>query len=162
MNIALAKKKTRGEEIYILFPPPYHKFCGKDASLFKAEVTMCIRQFTPLRIYSWKEIPNKDVNIMWIFLKVKLKLYLKCKDFPHDVNEDDWTWLIENKWETQKFKNKLQEEGEKNKEKISAAPLPLVEHFDLVLKRKSSYARGLGLKRITSKTQDNILLQVEI
>nr|GMD76714.1 putative transposase [Ipomoea batatas] len=61
---------------------------------------MCIRQFAPLQVSSWKEIPNEDINTMWIFLKS----YLKCKDCPNDVNEDDWRWLIENKWETQKFK----------------------------------------------------------
>nr|GMD79687.1 Transposase, Ptta/En/Spm, plant [Ipomoea batatas] len=69
------------------------------------------------------------------------------------------TWSVLN---GEEIMNKLQEEGEKNKEKILAAPLPLVEHFSLVLKRKSSYARGLGLKGITSKAQENILLQAEI
>nr|GLL21441.1 Transposase, Ptta/En/Spm, plant [Ipomoea trifida] len=69
------------------------------------------------------------------------------------------TWSVPN---GEEIMNKLQEEGEKNKEKISAAPLPLVEHFSLVLKRKSSYARGLGLKGITSKAQEKILLQAEI
>nr|GMC89357.1 ATP synthase subunit-like protein [Ipomoea batatas] len=69
INTGLAKKKARGEEICILFPPPYHKVCGKDASFFKAEVTMCIRQFAPLQVSSWKEIPNEDINTMWLFLK---------------------------------------------------------------------------------------------
>nr|GLL31479.1 putative transposase [Ipomoea trifida] len=129
-NTGLAKKKARGEEICILFPPPYDKVCGKDASFFKDEVTMCIRKFAPLQVSSWKEIPNEDINTMWLFLKDKFNLsndvqphamkqvqlqyknrhyhlrqsYLKCKDCPNDVNEDDWRWLIENKWETQKFK----------------------------------------------------------
>nr|GMD17988.1 ATP synthase subunit-like protein [Ipomoea batatas] len=158
----LAKKKARGEEICILFPPPYHKVCGKDASFFKAEVTMCIRQFAPLQVSSWKEIPNEDINTMWLFLK-------KDKDsneWPNAVKvwkasrtKSNGTWSVPN---GEEIMNKLQEEGEKNKEKISAAPLPLVEHFSLVLKRKSSYARGLGLKGITSKAQENILLQAEI
>nr|GLL21625.1 hypothetical protein PHAVU_008G216300g [Ipomoea trifida] len=69
INTGLAKKKARGEEICILFPPPYHKVCGKDASFFKAEVTMCIRQFAPLQVSSWKEISNEDINTMWLFLK---------------------------------------------------------------------------------------------
>lgn len=60
------------------------------------------------------------------------------------------------------MQNKLQEEGEKNKEMISNAPLPLVEHFDLVFKRKSSYARGLGVTGITSKTQENLRIQAEL
>nr|GMD82284.1 putative transposase [Ipomoea batatas] len=30
---------------------------------------MCIRQFAPLQVSSWKEIPNEDINTMWIFLK---------------------------------------------------------------------------------------------
>lgn len=61
------------------------------------------------------------------------------------------------------MQNKLQEEGEKNKEKISSASLPLVEHFGLVLKRKSSYSCGLGIKGITSKSQikSQILAEAE-
>nr|GMC52929.1 Transposase, Ptta/En/Spm, plant [Ipomoea batatas] len=68
------------------------------------------------------------------------------------------TWSIPN---GEEIMNKLQEDGEKNKEKISVAFLRLVEHFDLVLKRKSSYACDLGLKGITSKTQEKIHLQAK-
>nr|GMC73341.1 ATP synthase subunit-like protein [Ipomoea batatas] len=94
-----------------------------------------------------------------------------CKDkdtneWPNDVEvwkasrtKSNGTWSVPN---GEEIMNKLQEEGEKNKEKISTAPLPLVEHFSLVLKRKSSYAHGLGLEGITSKAQEKILLQAEI
>nr|GMD68385.1 ATP synthase subunit-like protein [Ipomoea batatas] len=77
----------------------------------------------------------------------------------HQEKKSNGNWSIPN---GEKIMNKLQEEGEKNTEKISVAPLPLVEHFDVVLKRKSSYALGLGLMAITSKAQEKILLQAEI
>ncbi|OMO91601.1 hypothetical protein CCACVL1_07066 [Corchorus capsularis] len=50
--------------------------------------------------------------------------------------------------------NKLVDEGEKNKKKISSAPQSLVEHFGLILERKTGYARGLGVKGVTSKSQE--------
>ncbi|OMO94513.1 Transposase, Ptta/En/Spm, plant [Corchorus capsularis] len=146
--------------------------------------------------------------------------YLQSKDCPTDVAEDDWKWLIENKWETRKFKeqsdknrinrgkqvmksicgtksivqyadkmkdkvtgewlnatlvwgktkqkpsgswvvpngeeimNKLVDEGEKIKEKILSAPQPLMEHFGLVLEKKTGYARGLGVKGVTLKSRE--------
>ncbi|XP_039123417.1 uncharacterized protein LOC120260040 [Dioscorea cayenensis subsp. rotundata] len=68
------------------------------------------------------------------------------------------TWVVPN---GEEIMDKLQKEGEKNREKISSAPLPLVEHFGLVLERKSSYSRGLGLKGITSTFQQNSQILVE-
>ncbi|KAL4281931.1 hypothetical protein GQ457_03G019930 [Hibiscus cannabinus] len=49
--------------------------------------------------------------------------------------------------------NKLREEGEKNQEKISSAPIPLVEHFTLVLGTTSNYPRGIGVGGMTSTSQ---------
>lgn len=59
------------------------------------------------------------------------------------------------------MQNKLQEEGDKNKETILSSPLPVVEHFGLVLKRKSSYSRGLGIKGITFKSQEKSQILAE-
>ncbi|KAJ0969601.1 hypothetical protein J5N97_022478 [Dioscorea zingiberensis] len=61
INTKLAKKKAQRKEIDIQFPPPYYKPCGKHAKLFKAEVTVCIRQHAPLRITKWKDISEDRV-----------------------------------------------------------------------------------------------------
>ncbi|KAK8986483.1 hypothetical protein V6N11_010039 [Hibiscus sabdariffa] len=60
------------------------------------------------------------------------------------------TWSVSN---GEEIMNKLREEGEKNQEKISSAPIPLVEHFSLVLGITSNYSRGIGVGGITSTSQ---------
>ncbi|KAK8615062.1 hypothetical protein V6N13_068848 [Hibiscus sabdariffa] len=60
------------------------------------------------------------------------------------------TWSVPN---GEEIMNKLREEGEKNQEKISSAPIPLVEHFALVLGTTSNYSRGIGVGGITSTSQ---------
>lgn len=59
------------------------------------------------------------------------------------------------------MKNKLQED-EKNKEKIVSATKPLVEHFGLVMEKKTSYARGVGVKEITTKTREKSKYLAEV
>ncbi|KAH7659800.1 hypothetical protein IHE45_16G054900, partial [Dioscorea alata] len=68
------------------------------------------------------------------------------------------TWYIPN---GEEIMNKLQEEGDKNKETILSSHLPLVEHFGLVLKRKSSYSSGLGIKGIIFKSQEKSQILAE-
>nr|GMD16238.1 ATP synthase subunit-like protein [Ipomoea batatas] len=115
---------------------------------------------------SWISLHSTSLRITLQILVVNIEKDKDSNEWPNAVEvwkasrtKSNGTWSVPN---GEEIMNKLQEEGEKNKEKISVAPLPLVEHFSLVLKRKSSYARGLGLKGITSKAQEKIILQVEI
>ncbi|KAK9037784.1 hypothetical protein V6N11_022684 [Hibiscus sabdariffa] len=70
-NTKFVRKKAKGQELDIQFPPPYYKVCGKHANLFKAEVTNCVRQHAPFQVASWKEISENDFKTLWLILKTQ-------------------------------------------------------------------------------------------
>ncbi|KAK8672418.1 hypothetical protein V6N13_110789 [Hibiscus sabdariffa] len=119
---------------------------------YKAEVTNCVRQHAPFQVASWKEISENDVKTLWLILK-------KDKDsdeWPDAVTlwkathmKPNGTWSVPN---GEEILNKRREEGEKNEEKNSSAPISLVEHFALVLRATSNYSRGIGVGGITSSS----------
>ncbi|QCE11433.1 hypothetical protein DEO72_LG10g2666 [Vigna unguiculata] len=78
-----AKLPSKREELMVLgktfdiqFPPPYFKLCGKHAKYFKAEATVCIRHKAPLKVKTWKEIPEDDLTIMWKHMEVSITLLM--------------------------------------------------------------------------------------
>ncbi|KAL4378567.1 hypothetical protein GQ457_02G032690 [Hibiscus cannabinus] len=78
----LARKKAKGQELDIQFPPPYYKVCDKHVDLFKDEVTNCVRQHAPFQVASWKEIVEHDVKTLGLILKDKFNF---CDDVYHYV-----------------------------------------------------------------------------
>lgn len=50
--------------------------------------------------------------------------------------------------------NNLEEAAETHKEMIAAAPIPLAEHFALVLGRKPNHSRGVGIGAVNQGAQE--------
>ncbi|QCD93077.1 putative transposase [Vigna unguiculata] len=134
-----------GKTFDIQSPLPYFKLCGKHAKYFKAEETVCIRHKAPLKVKTWKEIPEDNLTIMWkqmedaLWLKEEDKehamkqlqkqyrnkhhhlyqTYIQNKDRPNDVHPQDWNWLINNKWNDSKFKERsLKNKASRSKQEI--------------------------------------------
>ncbi|XP_052151797.1 uncharacterized protein LOC127770171 [Oryza glaberrima] len=63
----------------------------------------------------------------------------------------NWTWSIPNGAE---IMNNLEEAAETHKERIAAAPIPLAEHFALVLGRKPNHSRGVGIGAVNQGAQE--------
>ncbi|XP_052137814.1 uncharacterized protein LOC127756512 [Oryza glaberrima] len=61
------------------------------------------------------------------------------------------TWSIPNGAE---ILNNLEEAAETHKERIAAAPIPLAEHFALVLGRKPNHSRGVGIGAVNQGAQE--------
>ncbi|CAD6257822.1 unnamed protein product [Miscanthus lutarioriparius] len=57
---------------------------------------------------------------------------------------------------------KLHEAAGIHQEKISSAPVPIVEHFALVLGRKPNHSRGVGIRVVNRVAEERIRLQVQI
>jgi len=60
------------------------------------------------------------------------------------------------------LQNKLHEAVGIHQEKISSAPVPIVEHFTLVLGRKPNHSRGVGIRAVNRVAEERIRLQVQI
>uniref|UniRef100_A0A0E0B1L2 Uncharacterized protein n=1 Tax=Oryza glumipatula TaxID=40148 RepID=A0A0E0B1L2_9ORYZ len=56
INGTLAKLRARGVLLDIQFAAQFGKVCGRHASVFKSEVTVCVRQEVPLKVKKWKVI----------------------------------------------------------------------------------------------------------
>ena len=60
------------------------------------------------------------------------------------------------------MQTKLHEAAGIHQEKISSAPVPIVEHFALVLGRKPNHSRGVGIRAVNRVAEERIRLQVQI
>ncbi|KAL6629278.1 hypothetical protein ACP70R_029043 [Stipagrostis hirtigluma subsp. patula] len=257
INKDLRKKRAKGKQIEISFPPQFKKVCGKHARLFKSEISVIVRSI-PLKVKKWKELDDLHPAATadaWRKLKGKfpelsdqdkecamkqvesqynnrryrlLQVYKQNKPRPAVVSPEDWQWLIRNLWTDADFKKRsdqnslnrgkqemgskvgtksiiqiayelrdpetgewptamqvwratyqkadgtwsipsgeetmtrLQEAAETHQERISAAPVPLVEHFALVLGRKPNHSRGVGIHAVNRVAEERIRLQAEI
>ncbi|RLM78094.1 ATP synthase subunit-like protein [Panicum miliaceum] len=136
INEKLSKLRARGIPLDLHFPQQFGKVCGRHASVFKSEVTVCIRQDAPLRVMKWKDMDNAfpgTTAAIWNFLRDKFPeisvgdkgyvmaqverqynvrrsrlhtTYRTTKRRPSDVAPEDWQWLIENLWTDEKFKKR--------------------------------------------------------
>lgn len=57
---------------------------------------------------------------------------------------------------------KLNEVAVTHQERISSAPVPMVEHFALVLGRKPNHSRGVGIRAVNRVAEERIRLQAQI
>ncbi|CAD6226570.1 unnamed protein product [Miscanthus lutarioriparius] len=71
----------------------------------------------------------------------------------------DGTWSIPM---GEEIMTKLHEAAGIHQEKISSAPMPIVEHFALVLGRKPNHSRGVGIRAVNRLAKERIRLQVQI
>jgi len=60
------------------------------------------------------------------------------------------------------LQTKLHEAAGIHQEKISSAPVPIVEHFALVLGRKPNHSRGVGIRSVNRVAEERIKLQAQI
>ena len=60
------------------------------------------------------------------------------------------------------MQTKLHEAAGIHQEKISSTPVPIVEHFALVLGRKPNYSRGVGICAVNRLAEERIILQAQI
>ena len=60
------------------------------------------------------------------------------------------------------MQTKLHEATGIHQEKISSAPVPIVEQFVLVLGRKPNHSRGVGIRAVNRVAQERIRLQAQI
>ena len=60
------------------------------------------------------------------------------------------------------LQTKLQEAAGIHQEKISSAPVSIVEHFALVLGRKPNHSRGVGIRTVKWLVEERIRLQAQI
>lgn len=128
INGTLAKLRARGVPLDIQFAAQFGKVCGRHASVFKSEVTVCMRQEVPLKVKKWKVIEKafpRTMSSIWNLLKAKFpeismadyqcvmtqverqynvrrhklyKTYCTTKQCPSHVAPEDWQWLIDNLW----------------------------------------------------------------
>jgi len=71
----------------------------------------------------------------------------------------DGTWTIPT---GEEIMTKLDEVAGTHQEKISSAPVPIVEHFALVLGRKPNHSRGVGIRAVNRVAEERIRLQAQI
>uniref|UniRef100_A0A0A9CZ80 Uncharacterized protein n=1 Tax=Arundo donax TaxID=35708 RepID=A0A0A9CZ80_ARUDO len=57
---------------------------------------------------------------------------------------------------------KLHDVAVTHQEQISSAPMPMVEHFALVLGRKANHSRGVGIPAVNRVAEERIRLQAQI
>ncbi|CAD6263743.1 unnamed protein product [Miscanthus lutarioriparius] len=69
------------------------------------------------------------------------------------------TWSIPT---GEEIMTKLHEAAGIHQEKISSAPVPIVEHFALVLGRKPNHSRGVGIRDVNRVAEERIRLQAQI
>lgn len=67
----------------IQFAAQFGKVCGRHASVFKSEVTVCMRQEVPLKVKKWKVIEKAfpgTMSSIWNLLKVchLVEVYFIC------------------------------------------------------------------------------------
>jgi hypothetical protein len=60
------------------------------------------------------------------------------------------------------LQTKLHEVAGIHQEKISSAPVPIVEHFALVLGRKPNHSRGVGIRAVNRVAKERIRLQAQV
>ena len=60
------------------------------------------------------------------------------------------------------LQTKLQEVAVTHQEKISSAPVPIVEHFALVLGQKPNHSRGVGIRAVNRVAEERIRLQAQV
>jgi hypothetical protein len=60
------------------------------------------------------------------------------------------------------LQTKLQEVAGTHQKKISSAPMPIVEHFALVLGQKLNHSRGVGIRAVNRVAEEMIRLQAQI
>ncbi|CAD6226101.1 unnamed protein product [Miscanthus lutarioriparius] len=60
------------------------------------------------------------------------------------------------------LQTKLHEAAGIHQEKISSAPMPIVEHFALVLGQKPNHSRGVGIRAVNRLVEERIRLQAQI
>ncbi|KAL6643328.1 hypothetical protein ACP70R_018993 [Stipagrostis hirtigluma subsp. patula] len=257
VNDKLRRLRARGIPLDIQFARQFGKVCGRHASVFKSEITVCIRQEAPLRVKKWKDMDRAfpgAISAMWNFLRDKFpeisvgdyeyvmaqverqynvrrhrlyKTYCATKERPSDVAPEDWQWLIDNLWTSESFQkrsatnsqnrghqemkslvgtksivqiaydlrdpetgewpnamdvwraiyqkpdgtwsvpngeevlNNLNDVAQREQERISSAPVPLVEHFALVLGRKPNHSRGVGVAAVNQGAQERHRLRAQ-
>ncbi|CAD6231955.1 unnamed protein product [Miscanthus lutarioriparius] len=71
----------------------------------------------------------------------------------------DGTWSIPT---GEEIMTKLHEAAGIHQEKIFSAPVPIVEHFALVLGRKPNHSRGVGIRAVNRLAEERIRLQAQI
>ncbi|CAD6262604.1 unnamed protein product [Miscanthus lutarioriparius] len=71
----------------------------------------------------------------------------------------DGTWSIQT---GEEIMTKLHEAAGIHQEKISSAPVLIVEHFALVLGRKPNHSRGVGIHAVNRLAEERIRLQAQI
>ncbi|RLM99854.1 ATP synthase subunit-like protein [Panicum miliaceum] len=122
INKKLSKLRARGIPLDLHFPQQFGEVCGRHASVFKSEVTVCIRQEAPLRVMKRKDMDNVfpgTTAAIWNFLRISVgdKGYVmaqverhynvqRSRRRPSDGAPEDWPWLIENLWTDEKFKKR--------------------------------------------------------
>uniref|UniRef100_A0A0D9XY79 Uncharacterized protein n=1 Tax=Leersia perrieri TaxID=77586 RepID=A0A0D9XY79_9ORYZ len=107
-------------------------------------------------------------------------LHRDKKPRPAHVSPEDWAWLIKHVWSNEDFqkrsnqnaanrakqemgsKAELTEVAQSHHEKISSAPVPLVEHFALVLGRKVNHSRGVGFHAINGVAEERLRFLAQI
>jgi hypothetical protein len=60
------------------------------------------------------------------------------------------------------LQTKLHEAARIHQEKISSAPVPIVEHFALVLGRKPNHSRGVGIHAVNRVAEERIRMQAQV
>jgi hypothetical protein len=60
------------------------------------------------------------------------------------------------------LQTKLHEVAWTHQEKISSAPVPIVEHFTLVLGQKPNHSRGVGIRAVNRVAEERIRLKAQI
>lgn len=74
-GFTFAKKRKLGDQGFdILVPEDRKRIVGKDASDLITEAGVVVRQFAPLGVKKWKDIPDHDKEKMWGALKVYVLL----------------------------------------------------------------------------------------
>ncbi|XP_021302308.1 uncharacterized protein LOC110429892 isoform X2 [Sorghum bicolor] len=71
----------------------------------------------------------------------------------------DGTWSIPT---GEEIMTKLDEAAGIHQEKISSAPIPIVEHFALVLGRKPNHSRGVGIRAVNKVAEERMRLQAQV
>ncbi|RLM58105.1 ATP synthase subunit-like protein [Panicum miliaceum] len=218
INEKLSKLRARGIPLDLHFPQQFGKVCGRHASVFKSEVTVCIRQEASLRVMKWKDMDNAfpgTTTTIWNFLRDKFpeisvgdKGYVMAQ-VEHQYNKwsetnsrnrgqqemkslvgtksivqiayeqrdpatsewptamdlykaiyqkPDGTWSVQN---GEEILNNLHTVAETEQEKIASAPVPFVEHFALVLGRKSNHSWGVGVAEVNHGAQERHMLHAQ-
>uniref|UniRef100_I1QN19 Uncharacterized protein n=1 Tax=Oryza glaberrima TaxID=4538 RepID=I1QN19_ORYGL len=119
INGTLAKLRARGVPLDIEFAAQFGKVSGRHASVFKSEVTVCVRQEVRLKVKKWKVIEKAfpgTMSSIWNLLKAKFPEIsmadYQCvmtqveRQYNSHVAPEDWQWLIDNLWSDEQFQKR--------------------------------------------------------